>query len=299
MKVEIARHYGMCFGVRDALRSTHDLARSRPVTVLGDLVHNPLVGEHLKTLGVRRGDLDGVGAAGTDAVIITAHGAADSVKRRWAESGHEVFDTTCPLVKKAHRSLECLVLAGYHPVVIGRRDHVEVKGLVTDFPDAAVVLDSADLQRIPAGVARIGIVSQTTQPADRVEDLVESIRRAFAGAEIRFIDTVCQPTRDRQQALRDLCSRNDTIVVVGGRDSNNTRQLTETARRLGCRAWQVERPEDLEPRWFRGARNVGITAGTSTLDETVHAVAERLKGIAKSGGRPAFLAAAGKAGSST
>ena len=293
MKIEIARHFGMCFGVRDALRSTHDLARSRPVTVLGDLVHNPLVGEHLKTLGVRKGDLDGVGEADTGAVIITAHGAANSVKREWSESGHEVFDTTCPLVKKAHRSLECLVLAGFFPVVIGRRDHVEVLGLVSDFPEAVVILEAEDLDRIPGGKEKIGVISQTTQPADRVDGLVAQIRERFPAAEVRFIDTVCQPTKDRQQALRDLCERNDTVVVVGGRDSNNTRQLTETARRLGCRAFQVERPEDLKTRWFQRSERVGVTAGTSTLDETVHAVAERLRVIAKSGIGKSLLTALG------
>ncbi|MBL9153079.1 MAG: 4-hydroxy-3-methylbut-2-enyl diphosphate reductase [Verrucomicrobiales bacterium] len=281
MKIEIARHHGMCFGVRDALRKTHDLAQSQPVTVLGELVHNPLVQAHLSTLGVRHGDLDSPGEAPTEAVVITAHGASDARRREWREQGHAVYDTTCPLVRKAHRALECLVLAGYHPVVIGRRDHVEVRGLVGDFPEAVVVLEAADLEAIPADASRIGVISQTTQPLDRVEALVAVMRDRFPGAEVRLVDTVCQPTKDRQAALADLCARSDAIVVVGGRNSNNTAQLVETARRLGCRAWQVERPEEVEAGWFRRQDRVGVTAGTSTLDETVQAVVERLRQVAK------------------
>lgn len=281
MKIEIARHHGMCFGVRDALRKTHDIASRGPVTVLGELVHNPVIHEHLDTLGVRRGRLDAGENADTEAVIITAHGASDHDRRDWTARGHEVHDTTCPLVRKAHRSLECLVLAGYFPVVIGQRDHVEVCGLVGDFPEAVVVLDSSDLARIPEGKRRLGVVSQTTQPTLRVESLVAEIGRRFPEAEVRYIDTVCQPTKDRQAALLELCARNDVVVVVGGANSNNTAQLVETAEGLGCRAYRVERPEDLRVKWFRREDRVGVTAGTSTLDETVHSVVERLRIMAK------------------
>ena len=282
MKIEIAQHHGMCFGVRDALRKTHDLAQNGPVTILGELVHNPIVQDHLDTLGVRRGNLEKADSgASTESVVITAHGASDLRRQEWKERGHAVFDTTCPLVKKAHRSLECLVLAGYFPVVIGQRDHVEVRGLTGDFPEAVVVLDERDLATLPSGLEKIGVVSQTTQPVARVAELVEAMERAFPESEVRFVDTVCQPTKDRQVALEDLCRTNDTIVVVGGSNSNNTGQLAETARRLGCQAFRVERPEDLDPRWFGRKDRVGVTAGTSTLDETVHAVVERLRIIAK------------------
>jgi 4-hydroxy-3-methylbut-2-en-1-yl diphosphate reductase len=281
MKIEIARHHGMCFGVRDALRKTHDLAQSRPVTVLGELVHNPVVREHLETLGVKQGDLADPGGAATGSVVITAHGTSDASRREWRERGHDVFDTTCPLVRKAHRSLECLVLAGYFPVVIGQRDHVEVRGLVGDFPEAVVALEETDFAAIPGDAPRIGVISQTTQLLDRVHALVAALRARFPNAEIRQVDTVCQPTKDRQQALVELCGRNDVVVVVGGRNSNNTAQLVETAKRLGCRAWQVERADEVQGSWFRRGDRVGVTAGTSTLDETVHAVVERLQLIAR------------------
>jgi len=279
MNIHLAEHYGMCFGVRDALRLTHDLAHEEPVTVLGQLVHNPVVDQYLEAVGVQSGELDNTDSARTNRVVITAHGAADSVKRSWKEAGHHVSDTTCPLVRKAHRSLECLVLGGYFPVVIGQRNHVEVRGLTTDFPEAVIVLNEEDIASIP-NRERIGIVSQTTQPIYLVEALVQAIEAAFPEAEVKFIDTVCQPTKDRQSSLEHLCQGNDTIVVVGGRNSNNTGQLVRRAQELGCIAHHVEGPEDLDPTWFRHSENVGITAGTSTLDETVRDVFSRLKQIA-------------------
>ncbi|MEM7015221.1 MAG: 4-hydroxy-3-methylbut-2-enyl diphosphate reductase [Verrucomicrobiota bacterium] len=279
MNVHLAKHYGMCFGVRDALRLTHDLAQTEEVTVLGQLVHNPVVDEHLQTLGVQRGDLNEPGTAPTHRVVITAHGAADSARKAWRDAGHEVADTTCPLVRKAHRALECLVLGGYFPVVIGERNHVEVRGLIADFPDAVVISNEDEIDLIPRH-SKIGLVSQTTQPIRRVQQLHAAIEAHFSESEVKFVDTVCKPTKNRQTALEDLCAENDTIVVVGGNNSNNTRQLMLRAQALGCKAHQVEGADGLDEHWFRRSKNVGVTAGTSTLDETVRDVFARLKQIA-------------------
>jgi len=160
--------------------------------------------------------------------------------------------------------------------VIGLANHVEVRGLVGDFADAFVINESADIPNLPAR-PRYGIISQTTQPIDRVRTLVAEIAHAHPSAEIRFADTVCKPTKDRQLALKKLIAVADVIVVVGGRQSNNTRQLVETCRAAGKRALHIERPEELQPEWFRGVRIVGLTGGTSTLPETVEAVRQRLE----------------------
>jgi 4-hydroxy-3-methylbut-2-enyl diphosphate reductase len=270
----------MCFGVRDALRATHDAAMREPVTILGQLVHNPVVEAHLKTLGVRAGQLEAQDSATTQRVVITAHGAADTQREAWKSAGHTVTDTTCPLVRKAHQALAILVQEGYHPIVIGQRQHVEVRGLIGDFPEASVVLDEVDVLQIPAST-RLGVISQTTQPLDRVLELVAAIKRQHPRAEVRFVDTVCHPTKQRQTALEELCQRCPVVIVIGGRNSNNTRQLTEKATRLGARAHQIETPDDLREEWFAGITEVGITAGTSTLDETVTAVMDRLRKMTK------------------
>jgi 4-hydroxy-3-methylbut-2-enyl diphosphate reductase len=285
MKITLARHYGMCFGVRDALRQTHELAAAGPVTILGQLVHNPAVSAHLEALGAKEGRLDDPGSAGTRRVVVTAHGAADKHRRAWEEANFLVADTTCPLVKKAHSALRTLVNAGYAPVVIGKKGHVEVMGLTGDFPAAVVIESEADVAALPFS-AMIGVVSQTTQPISRVMDFVAQIKQRHPGADVRLLDTVCQPTKDRQRALEQLCRENEVVVVVGGRNSNNTRELASTAARLGACVHQVESPHEIEGGWFDRVEFVGVTAGTSTLDETVQAVVERLQSIASAKNRP-------------
>lgn len=275
MIIHLAQHYGMCFGVRDALRATHAAAQRGSVTVLGQLVHNPMVDVDLQRLGVRRGELHDNGSASTSEVIITAHGAADRQRETWRQAGHLITDTTCPLVRKAHDALATLVAEGYAPVVIGHREHAEVRGLVGDFPEATVVLDTDDVYAVPAA-GKIGVISQTTQPLEWALALVAAIKRQHRHAEVRFIDTVCRPTKQRQDALEKLCALCDTVIVVGGRNSNNTRQLTQKAAVLGRRVHQIEHPNELKEDWFVDAEHVGVTAGTSTLDETVAAVFDRL-----------------------
>lgn len=279
MNITLAQHHGMCFGVRDALRATHVAAQREPLTVLGQLVHNPLAESHLAAVGARRGDLTDLSSSSTNQVAITAHGASNKDRQAWRDAGHTVLDTTCPLVRKAHDALAMLVSEGYQPVVIGQQQHVEVRGLTGDYPQTVVVLEAADLANILPH-PKLGIVSQTTQPVEVALRLVESIKRLHPASEVRFIDTVCHPTKQRQSAMDELIRTCDHIVVIGGHNSNNTRQLAQKAITHGLRTLQIERAEELDPTWFYEARNVGVTAGTSTLDETVDAVMQRLRQIA-------------------
>jgi 4-hydroxy-3-methylbut-2-enyl diphosphate reductase len=210
--------------------------------------------------------------------MITAHGASDTRRAAWRDRGFAVVDGTCPLVRHAHEQLKRLVAAGCFPVVIGKAGHVEVRGLTEDFPEACVIDVAADVLKLPRR-RRYGVISQTTQPIDRVRALVGEIQRLYPESRVCFIDTVCKPTKDRQSAVRKLINEVDSVVVVGGRDSNNTRQLVETCRAAGKRTFHIERREELESEWFTNACVVGLTAGTSTLPDTVHAVHERLKQI--------------------
>lgn len=278
-QIILADHYGLCFGVRDAITEAERLSTTAPLTVLGELVHNPVVRERLASLGVRERSLEAVGRAPTPHVMITAHGASDSARSAWVDAGFMVADGTCPLVRRAHNELRQLVALGYFPVVIGKRGHAEVNGLTGDFPDTAVVETEADIPRLPLA-PKYGVISQTTQPIERVERLVAALRAARPQAEVRFCDTVCQPTKNRQLALRKLIAQADTLVVVGGHNSNNTLQLLAAALAAGRRAYHVERPDELDPAWFEEAEIVGLTAGTSTLKETVAAVRARLEAIA-------------------
>jgi 4-hydroxy-3-methylbut-2-enyl diphosphate reductase len=274
MKDHLAEHFGMCFGVRDAIAQAEQLASEAPLTILGELVHNPIVRERLRAQGVREASLD-TARSTSERVMITAHGTSDKARVAWQKTGRIVADGTCPLVRHAHQKLRELVATGYFPIVIGKSGHVEVNGLIGDFPDAVVLSSSEDVSRLPDR-PRYGIISQTTQPIDFVREIVDLVRRARPESEVRFVDTVCQPTKNRQSALRKLLKAADAIVVVGGRTSNNTRQLVETCRAAGKPTFHVERADELKAEWFGKIDVVGLTAGTSTLPETVEDVRERL-----------------------
>jgi len=275
MTIHLAEHYGICFGVRDALALAERLATDEPLTILGQLVHNPIARERLDSLGVTQGALEDDPARLTRRVMITAHGSSDTARARWRESGHAVADATCPLVRHAHGQLRRLVDEGCFPVIIGKHGHVEVLGLAGDFPEAVVLETEADLARIPERPL-YGVISQTTQPIARVLRLVVALRACRPNSRVRFRDTVCRPTKERQEALRKLIGQVEVVIVVGGRNSNNTRELVETVRAAGLPAHHIERAEELRAEWFQGIEHAGITGGTSTLPETVAEVRLRL-----------------------
>ena len=275
MKVILAQHYGVCFGVRDAIKQAEDLARRDELTILGELVHNPIAKERLGALGAVEGSLDAPSAT-TKKVMITAHGASNQAVAKWQERGHEVIDGTCPLVHQAHQTLFELAKAGFHPTVIGKRGHVEVRGLIGDLPEASVIESAEDIAALPVK-PRFGVVSQTTQPIDHVNALVTELKEKRPEAVVEFRDTVCQPTKNRQTALRTLLDQVEAVVVVGGRNSNNTLQLLKACQAAGKRSFHIERTAELDASWFDGVDRVGVTAGTSTLKETVASVKEWLE----------------------
>jgi 4-hydroxy-3-methylbut-2-enyl diphosphate reductase len=278
MQIVRANHLGMCFGVRDAIALAFAHGEARPLTILGDLVHNPTVSAALQKRGIAV--VREVGDVRTPTVMITAHGASARRVAATRARGLDVVEATCPLVRVAHQAVAALVHDGYHPVIIGQPGHVEVRGLTEDLDAFDVVSDEDDVQRLGAH-SRIGIAAQTTQSIDRVQCLVELIRRRFPQAEVRFVDTVCQPTKQRQQAAHDLARQSDVVVVVGGADSNNTRELVNTCSRYGARVYHVQTDGDLHSEWFQDAETVGITAGTSTPDHVVDRVEECIRAFAR------------------
>jgi 4-hydroxy-3-methylbut-2-enyl diphosphate reductase len=266
----------MCFGVRDAIELAQGRAAAGPVTILGDLVHNDTVLADLRGRGVLiRQDASDIP---TREVLITAHGASNRRIEGLRQLGLTVTEATCPLVHRAHQALQKLVAAGFHPLVIGQAGHVEVRGLTEDHPGCDVVLTENEVDQLPER-PRYGVVSQTTQPVARVRELVTHLRLRFPGSEVRWIDTVCQPTKDRQTAAEELASRCDVVLVIGGIHSNNTRRLVDTCQSRCSRVHWLQTPDDLDPAWIRESDTVGITAGTSTPDSVIEAIETALKGL--------------------
>jgi 4-hydroxy-3-methylbut-2-enyl diphosphate reductase len=276
MQVLRAEALGLCFGVRDALAATRQISEPQTVAIYGQLVHNPNVQQELNQQGFAVvGEEERHHLPIVDRILITAHGISDR-RRAWLEAaGKALVDVTCPLVRRVHLAAQKLAAEGWFVVVIGRPGHVEVQGIVEDLKQFAIVQVAADARRFPS--ARIGIVCQSTTPPRTAEQVKSAVTRLNPQAEIRFIDTICQPTRERQTAVTNLLGRVQAMVVVGGRNSNNTRELVSLARDRGVPAFHVEGAAELRPEWFRGLQAVGLTAGTSTLDATIDEVEQALQ----------------------
>jgi 4-hydroxy-3-methylbut-2-en-1-yl diphosphate reductase len=268
MRVIRAEVLGMCFGVRDALKAMGRVADPSSVTVHGELVHNEVVLEDLAARGfqtVAESDRDALPE--TPNVLITAHGVSDRERTRLQSAGKHLIDTTCPLVRRAHEAALKLRDEGRHVLVIGKQGHVEVRGLVEDLPSHDVIEREDDVKTYPHD--RLGVICQTTTTEGAAGRLRQLILDRNPAADIRFIDTVCLPTKDHQRALERLIDQVDAVVVVGGWNSNNTRALATRAAERGRPTVHVRGPSDLDPSWFRPEWTVGLTAGTSTLDRTI------------------------------
>jgi 4-hydroxy-3-methylbut-2-en-1-yl diphosphate reductase len=264
----------MCFGVRDAIDLALEHGGAAPLTILGDLVHNPTVLNALEAKGIAIAH--DVSAVTTPTVMVTAHGTSGRTLARTRAMGLTVVEATCPLVHVAHRAVAALESEGYHVVIVGKRDHVEVRGLTGDLDRFDVVLEDADVLAL-APHPRIGVAAQTTQPVEKVRHLVDLIRRRFPQSDVKFIDTVCKPTKQRQSAAVEMARQADVVIVVGGRSSNNTRELVTTCGLYCSRVHHVETDADVRPEWFDAANVVGLTAGTSTPDEVIDRVEARIR----------------------
>ena len=277
MKIIRAEHLGMCFGVRDAIALAQDTAAREPLTILGDLVHNETVLNDLRARGIRFEQQPA--QVTTRTVMITAHGTSERALGMARERGLNVLEATCPLVRVAHRSLARLVAEGYYPVVIGQRNHAEVRGLTGDLAEFDVILADEDLRALPLR-ARYGVVAQTTQPIDKVRRLASLLRDRFPDAEVRLVDTVCQPTKQRQTAAIELAKQCDVVIVIGGAHSNNTHELVMTCSQFCERVHHIQTAKELRDDWFTGAETVGVTAGTSTPDRVIAEVETALRSMA-------------------
>ncbi len=275
MQVLRAEEMGMCFGVRDALKILDGVERPETVTIHGDLVHNEAVLNHLGARGFRMvAENARTVLPGTDSVLITAHGISDKERSRLEAAGKRLIDTTCPLVLRVHQTALSLQRDGYHILLIGKPDHVEVRGVVEDLENVHVVPNPSAVQAYPS--RRLAVICQTTVAPRMVSAIHSAIVAANPEAEIKFIDTTCQPTRNRQRSVEKLIPHVQAMVVVGGSNSNNTRELVDLCRQRGVKTFHVQTAGDLRPDWFGDIDRVGLTAGTSTLDETIREVQDRL-----------------------
>src|SRR4029450_13243239 len=208
MHILRAAHLGMCFGVRDAITLALEHADAGPLTILGALVHNPTVLSALEAKGIAVAQ--DAAHVTTPTLMVTAHGTSERTLARTRALGLTVVEATCPLVRVAHRAVAALARDGYHVVIVGQRDHVEVRGLTDDLDRFDVVLDDNDVLALEEH-PRIGVAAQTTQAIEKVRHMVNLIRQRFPQSEVRFLDTVCKPTKDRQSAAVEMARHADGV----------------------------------------------------------------------------------------
>ena len=271
MKIIRAGAMGMCFGVRDALEIAARVARPEEVTIYGEIVHNRGVVDGLKARGFKMaGEQERDRLPHSEAVLVTAHGISDKERGRLMNTGKRLIDTTCPLVVRVHEAAQQLAREGRYVLVIGCRGHVEVLGIVGD-------LDRYDILQSPDDVTvypfdRLGIVTQSTAAERDVFAIRAAVIEQNPHADIRFVDSVCKPTKERQAAMEDLLDRVEAVVVVGGANSNNTKRLVDRCRERGRPVRHVQTSADLDAVWLQSFELVGLTAGTSTPDATIDEV---------------------------
>ena len=274
---------GSCFGVDDAVDMALDHEHAGDLTILGQLVHNPQTVQKLKEKGIQLvSSIDSMDEIKTKHVMITAHGASDHIKEEVLDRGFVLDDATCPLVQHVHRTIKRYVRNGFFPVVIGEEKHVEVRGIVGDLEEYLVVTDASDIDQLPPEKRkRLGIVSQTTQNHARVGVVAKAIQDRDDVEETQFMNTVCKPTRLRQEAVQELTDEVDIMIVVGGKNSSNTRKLKLLGDSKGIASYHIESPDELDYKWFEGKEHVGITAGTSTPFFVIDSVHEEILKISR------------------
>ena len=276
--VRIAKRTGFCYGVREAIDKAKEASAAGKTThTLGQVVHNEGVVRDLQTLGIQTVEtLDEVdhGAA----VVIRAHGVRPDVMERAAARGLEVIDGTCTWVIQEQKEIVKLVEEGYTIVLLGTPKHPEVVGLLGFAPNAIVVDEEEDWDQIPRR-KKMALISQSTQPPWKFEKLAAFM--VSRSHELKIVNTVCPVTIRRQEDTMETARAVDLMVVVGGRSSANTKELTRLCGIAGTRAIQIESVRDLtDASAFDGAKVVGVTGGTSTPIEDLHAVAQRILEIA-------------------
>jgi 4-hydroxy-3-methylbut-2-enyl diphosphate reductase len=283
MKVSLASAMGTCFGVQDAINLAMSPEFNNELTIVGQLVHNPQVSDSLKKNGISLvPGIEDIDKIKTKKVMITAHGAAEKTKQQLQDAGFIVYDASCPLVMRVHQTIKSLVSKGYFPVVIGQKDHVEVKGIVGDLDDYLVINSEEDFSKIEkSGNRKLGIVTQTTQQRDKVEALLGKVRALDYVDEVSFVNTICQPTHDRQVAVHELADQVDLMIVIGGFNSSNTKKLVHVCGEKGIEAHHIESFDQLDKNWFVSKQHVGITAGTSTPENVINEVHTKILKIAE------------------
>ena len=262
MEVILADYLGFCYGVKRAITIAKENASADGTAcTLGPIIHNPQMVERLKQEGV--GAVDALDEMEKGTVIIRSHGVGPQVYDAAESRGLEVVDATCPHVKKAQLSAKSLVDEGYSVVIVGEKEHPEVRSIFEWSAAKASVIETVEEAVALPSCAKLGIVCQTTFSGAKFREIVSHLLEK--SRDIRILRTICTATDQRQAAAMDLAAKVDMMLVIGGKNSANTTRLAQLCADK-CRTYHIETAAELQDEWFDKIEKIGITAGASTPD---------------------------------
>ena len=288
MRVKVAQGAGFCFGVKRAVQMAVEAAGQGMVCSLGPLIHNPREIARLSSLVRVIDSLEEVACTNTaeaqplPKVVIRSHGVGPQVYAQAEKLGLQLVDATCPFVQKAQRAAQQLYKDGWQVVIVGDQNHPEVAGIKAWTADTAWVaanaVEAAALPDLPKAALGLGLVAQTTQTEANLVEVLAALRGLQAKyPKICFRDTICRATRQRQEAARNLAAESDLMVVIGGKNSANTKKLVQICQECGVPALLVEGAAELPADLFDGPKGfVGVCAGASTPDWIIEEVVVKM-----------------------
>ncbi|MBT6797554.1 MAG: 4-hydroxy-3-methylbut-2-enyl diphosphate reductase [Candidatus Marinimicrobia bacterium] len=276
MKIIVAKDAGYCFGVRDAVNLAYDSAKDHgEVYMLGTIVHNEKVVEDLSKAGAKV--IESLDDVPTDKpILFRAHGTAPDTWYQAKNKNLNVIDATCPLVTEIHDEIKKLEAEGRRTIIIGDHGHDEVEGIAAQVESPIIVANIEEAKALRK-MKKAGVVSQSTQMIENVQDIINVLMEKVF--DLRFVNTICFPTRRNHEQIKELAAKCDIMIVIGSFTSANSKRLTQLALERNKQSYQVTVAEDLEALWFEKCETVGISAGASTPDEIIEDVVNKIKKI--------------------
>jgi 4-hydroxy-3-methylbut-2-enyl diphosphate reductase len=278
MKVSLANSAGFCFGVRRAINIAMETVKTnQPVFMLGDIVHNEDVVKKIQESGIKKINRLSVGKGKT--LLIRAHGCSKKTLQSAKKLGYSIIDATCPMVKEIHAIAKKLENKGFKIIVIGDKSHDEVKGIVGQLKTKAIIIDN--LKNIPIEkiklLGKAGVVAQSTQNLDKVQKIIDILGKNIR--KLEFHNTICKPTRTKQNEIKVMPLKNDLMIIIGSKTSANTKRIYEISKSLNKRSFWVNSSNEIKKSWLVKAKKAGITAGASTPESTIQEVLQKIKAL--------------------
>ncbi len=274
MKIFLAKNAGYCFGVRDAVQLAYDTAQDDgDVYMLGHIVHNENVVEKLDKAGAKVVEtLDQV--PNGKPILFRAHGTHVDTWKKAQEKNMNIIDATCPLVEEIHDEIKILEKEGRKIIIIGDHGHDEVIGIASQVKNAVIVANPDEANALRK-TKKAGVVSQSTQTIENVQEIINVLMSKVF--DLRFVNTICFPTKRNQEQIKELAETCDLMIVIGSFTSANSKRLTQLAKERNKLSFQVTCANDVDESWLENVETVGISAGASTPDNIINEVIDKIK----------------------